>query len=641
MISGQDKIADGKKRSAQKSIVTIPFYKSMSWQDWALVFGIIFFCCLQIFVFSQLKHLSGPVFGGDIYRERGFTQAVINGVPFWENPYSPNEFAYFPWLSYVIVAAMVKVFGFNLDWVINYFSILITISASMALYFIGKLLFKNKSIALLLVFFGFVIRAFYDKITSGLAHIFLVWFLYFWLKIEFDDTIDEKKKILYGILSGVFLGLTALAHGSLFINAVVLISVGVIGLFLIDIFSNKGSTTHKKNIEQSKVSEKTEKGFLKNLGNIFIDTIKRYYLLIIISLLISALFFAPIMLKYNFQILNNSPGYTTQDINTISAFTILKSSSLIFFNFSNVFIAILSLIVFVGFIVCILNYNKRVSQLALIFFFGTILATLHYLITKPLFNVWMDPWHVFGGIWVSQVIFFGYGIYSLGKLVRNFLKINPLYFYLVVILLLCIPFSISITRRENSDRWMQSAKEMDPYTQSLYDVGDWLVKNVKNDEVVLANDESSFMITAMGGKHVVFSRRVHASYFEDVDQKYADGVVMLYGKNKKTVEELLKKYNVKYVYVDQYLLSAPIIVNIKYENYMKENGINYTIEDARLDPSTTVSQSFKSIIVIPNIDSVLFTDWNNMTSSRKMIEQYKVFYAGTQVSSIMYKVINP
>jgi len=305
----------------------------------------------------------------------------------------------------------------------------------------------------------------------------------------------------------------------------------------------------------------------------------------------------------------------------------------LFFNFSGVFAFLIGILTLIGFIIALKNIKKANYRAVIIIFMSVFIATFHFFITKPLFNKWMEPGHVFTEIWVGQILLIILGVATVVQILSKLSGFDKKIMYGIIFVLVFIPAIFVGYNNFNNDRWTQYGETMDPSTQMVYDVGDWLIKNTNNNELVLANDESAFMINAISGKRVVFSRRVHASYFEDVDQKYADGVVMLFGQNKSMTQELLKKYNVKYVYMDSMLVSSPIIVNLKYEQYMRENGINYTIQDVRWDPSTANAATFTSIVVSPNMNSSLFAnDATDMTTVAK------AFYVGKQVGAIIYQI---
>ena len=125
------------------------------------------------------------------------------------------------------------------------------------------------------------------------------------------------------------------------------------------------------------------------------------------------------------------------------------------------------------------------------------------------------------------------------------------------------------------------------------------MSNTPKNSVFLTNDESAFAVNALSGRKVVFSRRVHANYFVDVEKRYADGVVMLFGNNADTIKKLLKEYSVDYLFIDSMLFRNGIIINPKYEDYLRENGIIFAKGNARLDPSTALARSYPSLIIPP------------------------------------------
>ncbi len=587
------------------------YFERFELQDYLLAGLIIILCIAQLSVFLGFKHLPGPIFGGDVYRERGFIQTILNGVPFWESPYTPDEFAFFPWLSYVLIALIVKILPISLDTAMNIFPVIITVTSMIGMYFIGRLLFKNKNAALVLSLVSFFFRPFYDKTTMGLAYVLLVWMIYFWLRFE------EFEKVQDGFLAGLFLGLVALSHGSVFINAVVIVACVIAFYFILDLIKSKD---------------------FKKMMIVIKEYFLKYYVMILTAVIVSLLFFGPLMFKYQMNILNNSPAYALGNIDNVTVFVIIKAVFNLFFDISNVFVFIIKIIALVGLIACFMNINKKNAQIALITFFGTIIATMHFFITKPLFDRFMEPWHIFGGIWFSQLLFFAIGVVALARLFKSLFKVKEDFFYYLIILFIMISILMFQMPNYNKDQWANYGKNMDSHTQSLYDLGDWLIVNMENEETVLSNDESSFMINAVSGKRVVFSRRVHASYFEDVDKKYADGVVMLFGQDKEVVKSLLKEYNVRYVYIDQFLFN-PVIVNVKYKDYLLDNGINFSIQTVRWDPSTLEAPAFESLIVNPNDnkDGLIFDSMvkNNNT---ELLHQKQAFYTNGQVSSIIYEV---
>ena len=94
--------------------------------------------------------------------------------------------------------------------------------------------------------------------------------------------------------------------------------------------------------------------------------------------------------------------------------------------------------------------------------------------------------------------------------------------------------------------------------------------------------------------------------------------------------ELLQEYGVDYVYIDNFLLTRPMVTILEHEDYLKENGINYTIQNVRLDPSTMDAPAYDSLVVMPQQLRIMEY---NITSVAKQ------FVAGDQLHSAFYRIV--
>ena len=66
-----------------------------------LYIGLIIIIIIQLNSFSSLNYLPGPLYGGDVYRERGFTEHIYQGYPICEDPQIQGEVAFRPQFSYM------------------------------------------------------------------------------------------------------------------------------------------------------------------------------------------------------------------------------------------------------------------------------------------------------------------------------------------------------------------------------------------------------------------------------------------------------------------------------------------------------------------------------------------------------------
>ena len=81
--------------------------KKLAWQDWVLIATILIVLIIEATIFSTFEHLPGPIYGGDLYRERGYTEHILRGGSPWSDPLFINETNYFPWLAHASLTALI------------------------------------------------------------------------------------------------------------------------------------------------------------------------------------------------------------------------------------------------------------------------------------------------------------------------------------------------------------------------------------------------------------------------------------------------------------------------------------------------------------------------------------------------------
>jgi hypothetical protein len=124
-----------------------------------------------------------------------------------------------------------------------------------------------------------------------------------------------------------------------------------------------------------------------------------------------------------------------------------------------------------------------------------------------------------------------------------------------------------------------------------------MINNTGPDDVVLSGDETCFAMNAVSGRKCVFVRRTHANYFVDVEKRYADGVVMLYGNDSQLTMDLLGRYSVDFVLVDNYLQQSQILIEPEYADYLRANNVSFVPVRERKDPSVPNAKVFDMLAV--------------------------------------------
>ncbi len=100
------------------------------------------------------------------------------------------------------------------------------------------------------------------------------------------------------------------------------------------------------------------------------------------------------------------------------------------------------------------------------------------------------------------------------------------------------------------------------------DVKEWIEKNTDINDVILTSNEVGFALNGLTGRKGINFRRAHSGSYVDVDSRYLDAAIILYGNNSEDIKKLLKKYDVKYVYWEYYWVNSEFIIDFTTNNVM-------------------------------------------------------------------------
>ncbi len=564
--------------------------------DKTLMIILIVVASLHIYLFSQLEHVPSPIYGGDLYRERGFVQYILNGNNYWTDPYFKGELEFYPPLGYIIAAIVVLITGLSVDTVISFSPIIITPLIVYAFYTLGSIILKRKSAAFVMALTALAYNFFPVKHTYGLGIFFALLFLREFFRLEQESILKTKIK------GGIFLGLAALSHYQPFLFTLGMTGTSIILEYLLRIRKERKIFTLAK------------------------ELIKKYFTMFFIAFVISLIFFGPLIAKYQMKTPNRTQEYSQFDVNRHGIEWVAGTLWNQFIQTNNIpsfFTGILGLL---GLLLCMMNKDKTEQRYSIFLLIGITLTAGHYLITKPIFNAWIVPSHMMAGLFIPFIILVGWGTRFITAITQNKTRHAEIIITSLIAFFMILPMITAQVDNYNNDRWTQYGRQIDGSTGALYQMAEWILENTNNDDVFLANDESAFAINALTGRQVVAVRRTHASPYADVDKRYADAIVMLYGNNNKTIQQLLKQYSVSYVMFDQFLLTSPMITNTEHKQYLEENGVKFSIQNVRLDPAGPDTAVYESIVVPPQELTIT-----------NLVQPAAQFTAGGQPIVVLYK----
>lgn len=530
------------------------------WQVKAAAAAVLALLIVLITQYLKLKHLPGPFYGGDLYAHHGFAiNYIANG--FWSDPYFVGHYAFYPWLGNYLFIALSLLPGISLMQAEMYVGALTTLLSAIAFYFLGWQLFKNHTWSFVFLLLTLATRGLPDGAPNLLPWMITIplWFA-FWLKAE------ETGKMRDKMLAGVFMGATALSHVAFFLAGMALF----------------GFTIVVETIRTKK----------------WLDAAKLYGPMLAVGFVVSLLFYGPLLVTYHGKTLNPLFDYNGPNIDTLGIGWMLKTLFRYTLDFSSLAAGILSALTVLGLALCAMNWNKKTARYAMLWYVAGALAPLHHLVTRPLLGKGVLPGHLWG-IGISLLIFAVYGTRLVAQIAeKKWLHANAQRIVLVAVFILALLLFRAQYNNYRANPWTQFGERLDAQTKAWHALGDWMQKNTDANAVVLSHDESCFALNGVSGRKCVFVRRTHANYFVDIEQRYADGVVMLYGNNSALTRQLLRQYGVTHFLADNYMFpQSPVLVETRFADYLRANNVSFTPVHTRKDVATPTARTFDLLAV--------------------------------------------
>ncbi|MEK6981901.1 MAG: hypothetical protein AABX38_03130 [Candidatus Micrarchaeota archaeon] len=525
---------------------------------------------------STFKQLPSPIFGGDYYYQLGQIYYMYN-APVQEWVTTSNGIGQNP-AYFIIYGALTTIFGklFSLDpmQAMIKFNYVLPALSLIILFFTFKKVFNDSKYALIgasifLTIFNFPIL----KYTEFTKFIVVPIFIY----AAFSIFKEQNKKTM--IIYALAYALMALTHSTAFVIASGF-SVLLIANFVYDDYK-KGSFALTKEYALTK---------------------KFLICAIVIGLIIAQIYwFKPIFIYK----LNNST-FKSQIWSFLPNQIYIGLSDIIdlVFNTSNVFYFVRSILFAIGFYYILKEglKDRTKDEFFFLMFFGFIffLALASY-ITMPLLEMHFASGYLFD-LYIYPLSFF-IAIFGLDYVIKRFStnKNNTAIIYLAIILSLAY-FTYSYYPTWTARQSFSDAKN--PIYAGYIDLQKYLLSNTNYNDVILSNNELSYMINALSGRKLVISRRAQNDVFtQDFDQRQVDAAIIFYGNNYQKKLDLVKKYNIGYLYIDQLWArqefindpkngdiigySDPLLVfySKSNEQQLVQNGIKYVRLNGFVDPA--------------------------------------------------------
>jgi hypothetical protein len=569
-------------------------------KNWAylVIFAVILIYAISLInLYSSLKQLPSPIYGGDYYHQLGtINHAKYGGNMLSSTTTNGDTASYLPMYT-ILVGSVARFFGMSSMGAMYFMSVLFISLGLLVTYLALKKLTDNDLV-------GILGAVFYVPLTIGIIKYtefarFLAYPLFFLFVILLLKS--KTKKILYAILTGISYGLVSLSHGMGFIVFTLIVLILSFYLMIYRYFDFK---TKKFDVSNFK------KGIWNNLLICVI--------VFGIGFLISLLFWGKPLLSNNYssEDIGINPNYvfTFSDI-----FGKIKNQIL---SFNSAFNIIYTLLFMVG-VLDLLLFNKNSRKMNL-YILGLIfvLLPLHFILTKPLFNITLMPNHmVYHIVPIGKLLVSSLGLtFLVSKFKPKVPKIAWTSFVAILILVFVILRVGAFGNFSESYSWLNTGRA-DPNPLFL-EVSDYVIANTNVDDTFVSTKEISSAINAITGRKFVSLRYNHISHYDQYNflERDKDLALFLYTNNSKVRSEIIDKYDIKYLYWDYYWIRSefqlndkgelvgffdPILVMDTVENraLLDYNGIKYIESNMELDPSkrgVDLIKKFDFLVVLPS-----------------------------------------
>ncbi|MFC1690549.1 hypothetical protein ACFL0W_00075 [Nanoarchaeota archaeon] len=592
-----------KKREKTEITEITDIIKKIGIQEWVLIAIILILCFMQFSTLTKLKQMPGPVYGGDVYYHFGHVNHIVESGSIFQSSHFIEEYEHYPWLSHLTAASISWISGASaLRAAAVYYPVFLTALTLIILYFLCLKTYKNKNLAV--VFSVLWAVQLIPNVAPSIAAKYTVIPL-FVLGIYFAN-----QNIKSRVFAGVIFGLTGIQHITVFLGACLFIFL----MFL-------------KNILSEHINFSEGKLRIKNTKNILL-TIKKeiiFFLpIIIIGILIAMLFWWPLMFVYQGKTLNPWQEYTGIGVESATIGAAFNRVIKLFTNFNSLIAGVLSVLALVGLVTGFKIKNKALKEIPWLLLVTGFIGLVHPIITVPLIGTSFGHYRFPLFFTLAKYMFAFGGLFFIYELIK---KSSPEQsrksylnaFIITVLIFSFFSFSTTINAFKNN-QWTKNGFQLSADMAGMQNIAEWIKENTAQQDVFLTtHGETGFALNSLTGRKVAIMRRTHANPFVDVNKRIADAAVILYGNNAELRQELLKKYNIKYLYYDLYSSKAQLEcraawdkisqpeygdasypclrTSFEYEDYLKQNGVTTQRVNARLDPARAEAPRFDIIAI--------------------------------------------
>lgn len=596
---------------------------------------IIFILILHFLIVSPLKSLPSPLYGGDYYYQLGQTNHVkYGGNPLQSGNINGDLPGYFVLYS-AATGTIARVFSLDAIQAEFVFSYIIIAIATAVLFLLVYKLFKDYLLSIIgvLVYFtaGYVMVLKYTALAYALMIPALILAIYCFV---------EKPSLRNSIILGLVYGLVGITHSVAFISASFLLAAAFIYYGVIKTIKSKQKLDFKK----------------------FFGIVWPYAIVLVIGVAIALLWWFKPLFVYSFSqnTIWRKALLPRWDLAYQFSFlwNMIKGNLL---TFSSIGSAVFSVFMIIGLASLFLVKKDKPSLKFISFLFiSSLIITCHVFITQNLFGFNFAPdYMVYLLMTPINTLVFIFGIHITSQMAHRIKikeKMQALIKYaflcLIILLLLIAQYKAYVSFKQ--DKWYGAG--INPPPENLLALRDYMAANTNVKDTILTANEVGFAVNSITGRKLVITRRAQNDAYSDLESRELAAAIIFYGNDAQAKKELLKKYDVRYLYWDSYWIQSeysfnqqgqitswfdPIVLfdTASTRDMLQKYNISYFSQNTWLDPASKGDNfnKFDFIFISPQ-NYVNFTHpWNPNLDG--YLQEVWAYPQGGQVMSRLYKIV--
>lgn len=514
--------------------------------------------------------LPDALWGGDSYAQLGIVNSIFSGIPPWRDASFPGEWAFRDWLPFLLMAASAKALGTDPHTVARFWPAFVMVAGGAVVYALARRMWGADALPLASAACWMGVQTTLLPTSRYFAAMLMV-------PLALYAFLCADHRLWTRILAGVALGAASLSYIVAFFGLALMLALA--SLYRVLPWRIEDGPRVERRAVPWRARMWKE---IRFAGPIWAAATPVVLLL-----------WGPILLVYGGRTLNPSHLYgdAARGWTAAEAMTPIRE---LFFHTASPFHLALSLLALVGVWVSLVAWRGRGGRWALLTLLVGTLGTYHYVLTLPLVGD-----HLVYYRWPSLFLRLAQlllAFQATAHLVERATapRAGPLAWpriaVLGVVALLVSGGSIAGAHRDVNPAWRSASEEVlaTADMRSTLAMANWTLANTSREDVFLGLPLDSFALHALTGRKLVVDRRPHANAFVDMDRRYAEAAIMLFGQNASDQRALLDAYSVDYVIVgplfSKFLVEDPLLTSPNHAPLWERAGIPYVREQRPYDP---------------------------------------------------------